>query len=736
MPLPPSWRPRAAAGLLALAAAGAAAQDDWPALRDVELRVRAGSALDFSALVREGPAGRDGWVRADAQGRLRFERGDEPQRFLCASMVFNPDNGGVPDKDEARALAAELRRTGYNLVRLHYVDAHLMTRRTRDFDFDPEQFDRLQYLMAELKAAGIYWLVDGLTSNNAAYGDAPANRYQSRHRAKWDVLTGDAGFEHWATLVDRLWGARNRYTGTVPLADPAMLGVILVNEGEADFMAAAEKRAGYPEALRPAFRAWLRERYADDAGLRRAWGSEAGPAESLGAEVEMPGDGRGAGARARDFARFLTELQQRAFRRMDEHVRGRGFQGLTTGYDSWGFLGGDLTRRALATIDMHAYQGVPTRHGQPGSELRQDSLFDNGARLVRTLAVARQWGKPMIVSEYGQPFWNRHRHEAAALVPAVAAHQGWSALCQFGEMPIQPRYEPSRYARRSAIYPFGIGADPVARAGERLAALLFRRGDVAASAHRVRLRVDADTVFQRGQWRQQVPDALSSLALVAPVGLDFDAAPRAGGGELTLPVAVGERAAGDAAALRDPLGALRRAGIVEADNASRPVARVFETDTGELRFDAAARRIAVDTPRSAALVLDGGSAGAGALEVRDASAPALFAAASLDGQPLARSRHLLVWAVTDAINSGMRFADAGRTTLQAIGSFPPRVQPVAATIRLRGLAASGLKAWPLALDGQRRTPLALRAVDGGTELSIDTARLPDGPALFFEIAAE
>jgi len=130
------------------------------------------------------------------------------------------------------------------------------------------------------------------------------------------------------------------------------------------------------------------------------------------------------------------------------------------------------------------------------------------------------------------------------------------------------------------------------------------------------------------------------------------------------------------------------------------------------------------------------SAGAGALEVRDASAPALFAAASLDGQPLARSRHLLVWAVTDAINSGMRFADAGRTTLQAIGSFPPRVQPVAATIRLRGLVASGLKAWPLALDGQRRTPLALRAVDGGTELSIDTTRLPDGPALFFEIAAE
>ncbi|MBK1687675.1 hypothetical protein CKO37_09150 [Rubrivivax gelatinosus] len=722
--------------MLWLAAWGACAQDDWPALRDVDLQVRAGSALDFSALVREGPAGRDGWVRADAQGRLRFERVEEPQRFLCASMVFNPDNGGVPDKDEARALAAQLRRTGYNLVRLHYVDAHLMTRRTRDFDFDPEQFDRLQYLMSELKAAGIYWLVDGLTSNNAAYGDAPANRYQSRHHAKWDVLTGDAGFEHWATVVDRLWGVRNRYTGTVPLADPAMLGVILVNEGEADFMAAAERRARYPEALQPAFRTWLRERYGSDTGLRRAWGAQAGPAESLDAGIEMPADARGAGARARDFARFITELQQRAFRRMDEHVRERGFKGLTTGYDSWSFYGGDLTRQALATIDMHAYQGVPTRHGQAGSQLRQDSLFDNGARMVRSLAVARQWGKPMIVSEYGQPFWNRHRHEAAALVPAVAAHQGWSALCQFGETPIQPRYEASRFSRRSAIYPFGIGADPVARAGERLAALLYRRGDVSASAHRVRLRLDAEAVFERGLWRQQVPEALSSLALVAPIGLDFGSPARAAAGELTLPLAVGERAADDAGALRDPLGALRRAGVVAPDNASRPPSRVFESDTGELRFDAPARRIVVNTPRSAAVVLDGGSARAGALEVRDASAPALFAAASLDGQPIVRSRRLLLWAVTDALNTGMRFSDAQRTTLQAIGSFPPRVQPVAATLRLHGLAAAGLKAWPLGLDGQRRTALPLRGVDGGVELSIDTARLPEGPALFFEIAAE
>ena len=101
----------------------------------------------------------------------------------------------------------------------------------KDFDFDPEQFDRLHYLLAQLKAAGIYWIVDGLTSDNGAWGNVQPHRWVKKHRAKLDVLTSEKGFRHWATLVERLWGAKNPYTGSAPLQDPAMLGIILVNEG-------------------------------------------------------------------------------------------------------------------------------------------------------------------------------------------------------------------------------------------------------------------------------------------------------------------------------------------------------------------------------------------------------------------------------------------------------------------------------------------------------------------------
>ena len=237
--------------LLCLALKPATASE-WMQLADRELSVIPGSALDFSQLVEAGPAGKHGWAKVLEDGHIGFERLNSPQRFLMASFVFSNLNGGLPDKAESEHLAQELKRTGYNAVRLHGLDAHLMTGRSRDFDFDPDQLDRLYYLLAQLKAAGIYWIADGLTSQNAAWGDVRPHRWVKKHRAKMDVLTSSKGFAHWATLVERLWGRKNPYTGGTPLQDPAMLGLILVNEGSVGFLAAVERNR-YSASLAPLF---------------------------------------------------------------------------------------------------------------------------------------------------------------------------------------------------------------------------------------------------------------------------------------------------------------------------------------------------------------------------------------------------------------------------------------------------------------------------------------------------
>jgi hypothetical protein len=163
---------------------------------------------------------------------------------------------------------------------------------------------------------------------------------------------------------------------------------------------------------------------------------------------------------------------------------------------------------------------------------------------------------------------------------------------------------------------------------------------------------------------------------------------------------------------------------------------LFQSDTGQLVIDSGAGLIQVVTDRTVALVLKGGDASVNALSVRGASGPALFAVSSLDKKPVAQSRHLLVWVLTDAINTGMTFADAERTTIKTLGKFPPQIQTISATLRIAAENSAGLKVWPLALGGTRRAPIPLTRAGNTVELRVDTAALPDGPALFFEIAEE
>lgn len=741
----------AAAGAVAVAGLGSqgrARADPAPAwlpLKDMELTVAGrGNALDFSALVPPGPAGGTGWAQPMDEA-IVFERARTPQRFFCASMVFSPPNGGAPDKAEAKRLVAELRAVGYNAVRFQFIDAYLMQGRTRDFDFDPQALDRVHLLLAELKASGIAWIVDGLSSDNGAYGDVGPNRYARRHDARLEALISDAGFAHWAGVVDGIWGARNPYTGTSTLRDPALLGIMLINEGGITFLAYISG-GRYPPALAAPFTAWLRTHYADDERLRMAWGGELGAEESLRSAVHVPERIRGRSPRDRDFARFVVDTESAGMRRMEAHVRAQGFGGLSTAFNSGPTFASDISRRAADWVDMHSYNNLPSKYATPGSVVKQSSLFDSLAAPVRVFACVRQWGKPFSASEYGQQFWNGFRYEMGPLVAAMGRHQGWSLVSQFAETPIQMDYALAGAPRRRAIYPNGIGADPIDHCVERLVALLYARGDVAASPHRIRLHLDAETVLARGIGGDVVPEALSRLSLVAPLGLDFGPMPAyEAAGELSFDLGAapadwlarlrGSPTRGGIDQSDDLLVLLRGAAIIGTSNASRPAALHYQSDTGQIGVDGAQRLLRITTPRCCVLSFRGGDAAAGPLSVTGANGPALFAAAALDEQPLVRSRHLLVWVLTDAVNSGMRFADEARTTLAELGTFPPVVRTISVKISLGLTAPTGLRVWPLALNGERRELLPVQISNDSLALALNTAALPGGPALLFEVAA-
>jgi hypothetical protein len=181
---------------------------------------------------------------------------------------------------------------------------------------------------------------------------------------------------------------------------------------------------------------------------------------------------------------------------------------------------------------------------------------------------------------------------------------------------------------------------------------------------------------------------------------------------------------------------LRAAKLVAPSNRSDPGQSRYQSDTGEITVDGVSRRLMIETARTCVItVTDVGGAGTvGPLSVEGVSGPALIAVSALDDRALRSSRHLLLWVLTDGLNSGMTFADDRRTTLERLGTFPPVVRTLSCTVRLQAEAASTLKVWPLALNGQRRGELSRPTADGGLLLKLDTSRLADGPALLFEIA--
>jgi len=108
---------------------------------------------------------------------------------------------------------------------------------------------------------------------------------------------------------------------------------------------------------------------------------------------------------------------------------------------------------------------------------------------------------------------------------------------------------------------------------------------------------------------------------------------------------------------------------------------------------------------------------------------------SLDGQPAASSRRLLLVHLTDLQNSGARFGDRARWVLEAWGDLPHLVRRSTAAVSLASEHASELHVWALDVSGRRIARLESAEEDGALVVKTDT-RGPRGACLYYEIAAE
>lgn len=707
--------------MLALAiSAPAAWPADWLPVREISLTIQPGSPLDFSGLLPNDPIDESGRLVAGADGHMaRTGSPDKAARMLCASLGWSPASGGFPDHADADVYAKQLAMRGYNIARFHFVDGSLMFGRQKDFDFDPDILDRIHYLMAALKKNGIYWMVDGLTSWRGGYGGYD-DRWSPSEGLKLEVNYQDKAFEHWKRLVTDFFTRVNPYTGIAPIRDDALGMVILVNENSMEFETVVHDKEGrpYPDSLRRPFNAWLRERYGSTQALRAAWPDLRANERLENASVRLPVERYADSPRLRDLQAFFVETERAAVRRMTKVLRDLGYRGLISDYNNWPTVQTGLTRESLEAVTMNTYQDGVLSY-DPGSRIGNESSIADAGAYMRVAAATRWLGKPFGLTEYDHLFWNRYRYEAGLMMPAYAALQGWDMLCRHGHGPIALQYgEP--FPHKRSMLPYAIALDPVARAGETLAALLFRRGDVEASANTVPFMVRGEEDLTDDMQAAE-PDALTVLSLVSRIGLKQS-------GGLREPLAVNQpRDETDTAKL---LASLKEAGLLPENNRTDPARGIFQSDTGELLLDKENRRLTLSTPHTeaAAFATLESPVDLGTVRIEKAETGALFAVSALDGAAsLAMSRRMLLIFATDAHNTNMRFRDRDEKVIEDFGTLPVLIRKGGLSVEFKNRTGHW-RLSPVGLDGVVHPPL--RSGNGPLrfDLSNDT---PSGPTTFF-----
>lgn len=679
----------------------------------------------------------------DATGRLAFQATpDLVQRFNCAMLASGPhQEARFPTHAEADAMAAQLRRHGYTVVRLHNTDYMLTRHATQSLAIDPEQLDRFHYLLAALKREGISWMLDILTQPSTDMTARAWSRGSSPDDLRVRIHFDEQARQKWLTLVDQVFSSTNRYTGQSPLADPALAFVIGANENSIAFAAKTDRP--YPAGLDEAFDNWLRNRFT------RAQLSEAIPdltaEEKAGtARIQPPISWDESGQRMDVFQRFISDTEVALHRWMTDQLTTRGFRGPLLGYHEWYRGVNNRTRSQLPAIDMHAYVGEVASQA-PGAHFVLPSLTEDRGLGEMTASFSARWlDRPMVFSEYGQPFPNPTRYESGLLYPALAAFQGFTTICRTAFLPIEGEI-PNPASGSRPLRGYSVGLDPNERAQETLSALLFMRGDVSPATSTIAVPFGSAEFQQRGS--ASLPGEVKRAALIARLGLVNpdkidELSPRTplmavGSIPFTLPEKLIDRAGSlitnkSERRLAELITSMRASGDLPTDNRSDPAVGLFQSQTGEITLDQRAGTIAVVTPRTEAISTTGAIAGIklDSMTVRSIDNGALLAASALDLQPLSSSKKILFIFTGDTTNTGLSLAGSGiNRQLIDWGRLPIMMRRVKARISLSG--QSGGRLTVLALNGSPLRNSVIAPGSAGIELMLDVGAVDGKPTTFF-----
>ena len=707
--------------------------------------IEPGSALDFSYIAAaHAPCGVHGRIVVRGDHYEFTGRPGEPVRFWGVNIS---SGANFPDVEKADAIAAHLAALGYNAVRIHHHDGGLVAQNPdafmpcgeaageargeaspRPLGLDPDALRRMDALVAACGRHGLYIITDIYVSRSVSWRSCGIDRDGTMGKGQFKHLVPvhDGAFANWCAFASAWLCHTNAFTGVRFADDPALISVALINEGNLDNGAGPEPFVSLPN--------W-QERWVDWLAKRKT----AEPDAFADIPATIPGGDHWTRTRhVAAFSRFLTDVEAdfeaRARRFLREEV---GLKAPISNMSAWmqppeyqGILAGPTQDY----VEMHAYcdhptfperqWGLPCRVGCENPVRQRTHSMGHGAMGA---TLKRIFGKPFCITEFNYVAPNPHRGAGGLLFGAEAAAQDWSGAWRFDWASSKNGIEKPGTGYCGL---FAFNCDPLRQASDRIAQMLFLRGDLApcADAYAVWLPPSKITETFDGESRQ-LNTPWPELAWRARLGTVWSEEPPTW------------------ARWVDPYPDYYKRLPPVPDDIPQRAAPVADDipQRDDIVLDREAGWFKVATPRTCAVFAEGGTHKAGALRVEigapsssDDTASATVWASSLDGKPLAESRHILVGMLTDLRNTGMEAEDGGvgasslsggpTILVRKWGGLPYLVRAGQARVELS--VGGSWRCWALSQGGRRVAEIPVNGTtDGGIAFTADTAAL--STATFF-----
>lgn len=732
------------------------AGSDWVPL-EVCLDIEPGSALDFSDVVpRHAPAGKFGRVVTTEAGHFAFKERATPARFygvdLCCTAQFLPH-------ELADRLAERLVRLGYNTVRIHHYERWLVDRGSDEMRLRADTLDQLDYLFAALKRRGIYVTTDLYVSRLIALADVYEDRSrdagtgQAKAAAdeddwtfenyynvdptdfgvqdyKMTVYVNDRAYEDFKAFARALLDHTNPYTKLRYADDPALAWLSLMNEDcPANFIGGLKGRLR--DEWQHAWNRWLAARYPDRQALAAALGNLAEGQDPEQGTVPLQNI-RGQGPGVVPFNTFVADVQRRFYDRTRTFLRDEMYcRALLSDCNGWNHpVRLQAVRSRFDYVDDHFYVDHPhylSHLRQPPTRSGNTNPIASVGPGCRGCAFSRLFDKPFAITEFNYCGPGQYRGASGMITGALAALQDWDGLWRHVYS-----YNRENITRPAAMYYFDVAADPLTQAAERAGLCLFLRGDLQPAKHSVAITSTPETLLASAAVSSDRAPAWSRLAWLTRVGWRIGDDSQTTEHDLSLAFS-GETnplAAGNEKTILDTFA---QSGWLSATNRTDLKKNRVQSENGEVTIDASASILTVDTARTAGGFAPAGKrieTGAATIEILDTYATVWVS--SLDGEPITRSKRLLISHLTDLQNTGTRYGDRNRQLLLDWGQLPHLVHVGRATVKLRLEHAERAKVYSLAVNGKRTGEVQASDVDGA--LSVPLSVSADGKArMLYEI---